>query len=525
MLATTAGLYWHVLFNDFINYDDTAYVTNNPYIRSGLTLKGIVWAFSTTYICNWHPLTWVSHMLDIQLFGLNPVGHHLVNVLFHLANTFLLFTFLRITTGAIWRSYCVALLFALHPLHVESVAWIAERKGLLSSFFWLLTILAYVAYTRNPKLSRYLPLVGFFFLGLLSKPMIITIPFVLLLLDYWPLGRLRIHAPAVGPTVSISQFTPLLRLVMEKLPLFALALASGIITYSAQKSGGAVNLLTPSSFWQNVANAFLAYMSYIGKMLWPTGLAVFYPFDASAIIPWTVISAVLCLLIISYLAIWGGMERKYLITGWLWYTGSLVPVIGLVRVGSQSMADRYTYIPLIGLFIIVVWGTTDLLENWRYKKQALFISAGSIIIAITVVTWIQIQFWRNPQTLFSHALKVTKNNWIAHYNLGSALLKQGKDKEALAHLLETVRINPGFFEAYNNIGIAYENFGNNFDAIKAYKIAIRSNPNFADAHFNLGLAYFKLGYHDLAMAEYRILQRISKDDALEFLRMISADVP
>jgi len=511
--------YWQLPGNDFINYDDPVYVTENPCVSQGITPVGVAWAFSTTHAGNWHPLTWLSHMLDVQLFGLNAAAHHVISLLFHLANSLLLFTILTRATGAVWRSCFVAMLFALHPLHVESVAWVAERKDLISTFFGLLTILSYVSYVRKQRFSLYLMTQGFFILGLMAKPMLVSIPFILLVLDYWPLKRLQLTSRATS-TAEESQGISIRRFILEKLPFLTLASASSIITYYAQKGSGAVNPLDHSSIIENIGNALIAYVIYIIKTFWPSKLSVFYPFDAASITLWPVIGATLCLVAISFIVIWKGCRQRYLVTGWFWFIITLLPVIGLIRVGSQSMADRYTYVPLVGLFIIISWGVPDLLEKYRLKKQALLISSVVILSVMMILTSLHLQYWRNSVTLFNHAIDVTKNNWFAHHNLGTALLKKGRPEEALTHFLETVRISPSYVTAYNNIGIAYEEVGNPVEAIKAYKLAIRINPAYADAHYNLGLAYLSVGNKDLALAEYQVLKRISSANAQEFLKVL-----
>lgn len=351
-------VFWQVRSHDFVNYDDDKYVTENRDVKAGLTTQSIIWAFTTTHASNWHPLTWLSHMLDISLFGLNPGWHHLTNLLFHIANTLLLFLILRGMTEEFWKSAFVAALFALHPLHVESVAWIAERKDVLSTFFWMLTILAYAYYVKHPVLRRYLFVLFSFLLGLMSKPMLVTLPFVLLLLDYWPLGRFQMEESGItrNPKKHKSkhpeyQKSIALRLVREKTPFFVLAGFSSIITFIAQQHGGTVRSLEFLPVKTRVANALISYVAYIGKMIWPFNLAVLYPHPGTTLPMWQTILAGLFLLFISYLVIRKVKKLPYLSIGWFWYVGTLVPVIGLVQVGAQSMADRYTYIPLIGLFI------------------------------------------------------------------------------------------------------------------------------------------------------------------------------
>ena len=361
-LATLIS-YSQVLNHDFIDFDDDMYVTRNENVQKGLTWQNIKWAFTTNQAYNWHPLTWLSHMLDCQLFGLKPAGHHFTSVLFHIANTLLLFLVFKSMTGNLWRSAFVAALFALHPLHVESVAWIAERKDVLSTLFWLLTMAAYVRYVRKPGPKWYLLTILAFAMGLMAKPMLVTLPFILLLLDYWPLARFQF-----GQNIKDTEWKILYRLFVEKIPLFIITIITSVITFIVPKGSGAVPGLKELSLMPRLTNALISYVKYIEKMFWPSRLAVFYPRAVDAIPTWQILAALLLLLIISGLAVWLARSRKYLLVGWLWYLGILVPVIGLVQVGDQAMADRYTYVSLIGLFIIVVWGLNDLLEKWKYHK-------------------------------------------------------------------------------------------------------------------------------------------------------------
>ncbi len=376
--------FWQVTRCDFINYDDDKYLTDNSHVQDGLTVEGITWAFTTGYAANWHPLTWISHMVDVQLFGLQPGWHHLTNLLFHLASTLLLFLVLHRMTKALWQSAFVAALFALHPLHVQSVAWVAERKDVLSTFFWMLTMGTYASYVAKPGLKRYLTLLLCFALGLMAKPMLVTLPFVLLLLDYWPLQRLEqkrppqeglskdksTTSPVRIPVQPVGHW-PLIRpLLIEKIPLFALAALSSIVTYLVQHHGGAVQSLETFPPGVRMANAFVSYITYMVKMLWPTNLAVFYPYPTSWPL-WQVLGSAALLITITVLVIRGAKKRPYAAVGWFWYVGTLVPVIGVVQVGRQALADRYTYIPLVGLFIIVAWAVPELLKKWPYRKETL----------------------------------------------------------------------------------------------------------------------------------------------------------
>ncbi|MBL7207805.1 MAG: glycosyltransferase family 39 protein, partial [Desulfobacterales bacterium] len=399
LALTVLAVYWQVGNHEFVNYDDKDYITENQHVQAGLTLKSIAWAFTSTHAGNWHPLTWLSHMLDCQIYGLNPCGHHFTSVFFHILNSILLFLVFKRMTGAFWKSAFVAALFALHPLHVESVAWAAERKDVLSAFFWMLTMGSYIRYVERPGTNRYLLVLLFFALGLMAKPMLITLPFVLLLLDYWPLGRFHVRKPeaaqpseekpqkdtkskkrksrkrlaknavqAKKTTGSDYQWSLALSLLWEKIPLFVLAAASSVVTFFVQQSGGAVRSLDALPLFVRISNALVSYISYIVKMILPHNMAILYPHPKDFSI-WQVAGACLLLACISFIAIRSMKRYPYFAVGWLWYLGTLVPVIGLVQVGLQSMADRYTYIPLTGIFIIIAWGISDLAAKWCYKKE------------------------------------------------------------------------------------------------------------------------------------------------------------
>jgi tetratricopeptide (TPR) repeat protein len=497
--------------HEFINvYDDKPYVTENNHVKDGLTLEGLTWAFTTAYASNWHPLTWLSHMTDCQLFGMNPGWHHITNLLFHTLNTLLLFIILKRMTGHLWRSAFVAALFSLHPIHVESVAFVAERKDVLSTFFWMLTIWGYIWYLDRPGLNRYLPLLLFFILGLLAKPMLVTLPFVLLLLDYWPLNRFG-FGPS-GASGKQQRKSPGLLLIWEKAPLFALAAASSVVTLFAQKSGGAVGSLEEYPIGGRIGNALISYIYYLGKMIWPHSLAVFYPY--SEMLPsWQVAGACLLLLCISLVVIMTMKQLPYLAVGWLWYIGTLVPVIGLVQVGDQAMADRYTYIPLIGIFVAVAWGVSELLGPWRHREKVLSAAGTAIISVLLVVTWVQVGYWRDSITLFQHALDVTSNNHMAHNNLGSAFDNQGRKKEAFVHWFEAVRIKPEFPEAHYNLGTVLQDQGKIKEAIGHYHESLRIRPEFPQAHYNLATALAGEGNLDEAISHYLEALRIDPGHA------------
>lgn len=477
-------VYWQVGGHQFINLDDDVYVYENQPVRAGLTARGVGWAFKTFNASNWHPLTWLSHMMDVQLFGLNPGRHLYTNLVLHILNTLLLFLALRRMTGAIWRSSFVALLFALHPLHVESVAWVAERKDVLSTFFWMLTLVAYSFYAERPaSWRRYMLVVAGLALGLMAKPMLVTLPFVLLLLDWWPLKRLRWQR-ADGPGELWSQSLPLVR---EKLPLFALVAASSVVTYLAQTYGGAVKSLTRFPLSVRLPNVVAAYAGYIGKMFWPSGLAVYYPYQISRP-AWQTWGAALFIAGMTTLVIWAARKRGYLLTGWLWYLGTLIPVIGLVQVGEQAMADRYTYVPLVGLFLAIVWGAADALAKWSHQRIVTAFAAVVLTITLCGLTWWQVRHWRDNFTLYEHTLSVTNDNYVINNNLGYALSRAGRRAEGIEHLNEALRIKPDFFEAHNSLGAALTEEKRLDEALTHFEAAIRITPDDPKVHSNMGAA-------------------------------------
>jgi tetratricopeptide (TPR) repeat protein len=582
VLATTV-VYWPAQRLGFTNYDDGEYVYENPHVVGGLTLKNLAWAFSTFHASNWHPLTWVSHMLDCQWFGLDPGGHHLINALFHIANTLLLFGVLNRMTVAPWRSAFVAALFALHPLHVESVAWVAERKDVLSMFFGLLTIAAYGRYvekfavhgraavprghprTRSstsrppttdmpqhvptddnrPRRSAALPPMDyaltllFFALGLMAKPMAVTLPFVLLLLDYWPLGRTRLAGAAGGKGQGIS----LARLFKEKLPFFALAAASSVVTCFAQRR--AVLPLDRLSIGDRMANAVVSYVRYLGNALWPENLAAFYPQQR-----WTataVLGAIAVLVLVTVVATLKARREPHFIVGWLWYLGTLVPVIGLVQVGSQSMADRYTYLPLVGVFVMVAWAVPGHAVERRTGRRIVAVLAVLLLSVCAVLSRRQLGYWRSGVTLFGHAVAVTKDNFVASYDLGSALLNEGRPEEAVGQFKQALQIKPRNAEAHFKLGFALallgrlseaaahyqeslrlkpndaarqyglanllRSLGRVPEAIGHYEQAVRLKPDFAEAHFNLGLVLSQAGRIDDAIAQFEQALKLKPDYA------------
>jgi hypothetical protein len=417
LAASTAAVFWQVHSFDFISYDDGSYVYENPHVLSGLTSEGVVWAFTTGESANWHPLTWLSLMLDSQLFGRDPGWFHLVNVFIHIANALLVFIVLRKMTQALWPSFFVAAAFAFHPMHIQSVAWIAERKDVLSTLFWMLTLLAYVNYVKRPGLLRYMTTILLFALGLMAKPMLVTLPFVLLLLDYWPLNRFGPQTAKTSGRQS-SKSDPIgfkhqvYRLVIEKIPFFVLCAISSVITFLVQQSSGAVVDITTWPQSSRVTNAFISYAKYIGKMFWPQDLAIFYPFDPVGFPFWQIVLCILLLLFISIFVIYAGRKRGYLPVGWFWFVVTLLPVIGFVQVGNQALADRYTYIPYIGLFIMIAWGLPELLWALPFKRIMIFSFAAIILTALAICTNIQLKYWQNTFTIFTHAIAATQGNYL-----------------------------------------------------------------------------------------------------------------
>ncbi|MGO9021952.1 MAG: tetratricopeptide repeat protein [Syntrophobacteraceae bacterium] len=656
--------FWQVSHCDFISYDDPKYVTENIHIRQGITIQAIRWAFTTVYASNWHPLTWMSHMLDVQLFGLNPHGHHLINLLFHISNSLLLFFVFHRITKAPWKSAFVAALFALHPLHVESVAWVAERKDVLAAFFWMLTMAAYIHYVERrtedkrqrtddgrqrtedgrrrtedgrrrtedgekwtgifhspSSVLRYLAVLTFYALGLMAKPMLVTLPFVLLLLDYWPLQRFeqktsaegirtevskqgagsgeqgarsetqnpkleqkprsankrksgkrstdqgivsssvlrpaasqkigrelgthkivpRLEASTSGQNVkpgpersegpafyARSERSPRTRnavrvpssvvrpLLWEKLPLFALAALSCIVTFIAQQKGGAVKSIQIFTPGVRIANALVSYILYIRKMIWPADLAFFYPHPRSLPL-WQVLGAALLLIAVTSIVIRKAKRYPFLPVGWLWFTGTLVPVIGVVQVGGQAMADRYTYIPLIGLFSMAAWGIPALFENWRYRKEALFTMWVLALPCLFVVTWAQLGYWRNSIALCDHTLKVTDHNDTVHTCRGTTYAKLGNYRQAIEDYDKAIQINPAYALAYLNRGVAYGHIDNQRQAISDFDRAIEINPVDADEYFSRGIAYVKLGNQGQAVLDFDRAIQINPEYALAYI--------
>lgn len=520
LLVLVSSVYWQVGGFGFVNIDDDQYVSDNAPVLRGLTREGISWAFTTFRAANWHPLTWLSHMIDVELFGNDPGWHHRMNVLFHLLDTELLFLLLWRMTGGLWQSAFVAALFGVHPLHVESVAWVAERKDVLSTLFWLMTMGAYLLYVRRPGTVRYLSVVLFFALGLMCKPMLVTLPFVLLLIDWWPLGRLGREGSSRESRWRISG-AALIRRTSEKLPLLVLSAMSCIVTYVAQSSGGAMPPSEQVPIGWRISNAVVSYVAYLWKTIWPSPLAVFYPHPAAvdaAIPAWEIVGALLLFGGISF-ATYRQRHRPYLAVGWLWYLGTLVPVIGLVQVGGQAMADRYTYVPLIGIFIAAAWGVPEALAGWRYRSLTLGSTAVAVVVAFSLAAWGQVKHWKDSPSLFSHALAVTEKNWLAWNNLGLFHLSNGRAREAIPDFMESLRFRPQGANAWNYLGVAYLRLGRPQQSVEYFSESVRRNPDYFEPWFNLGLAYDKIGDREQAITSYREAVRIRPGHAEAWLKL------
>jgi len=509
LVLATLAVYWPVQQFDFVDFDDDIYITENPVVINGLTPEGFRWAFSSFHAGNWHPLTWLSHMLDCELFGRNPGKHHFINLLFHMANSLLLFLVFRKMTGGFWQSALTAAFFALHPLHVESVVWLAERKDVLSTFFWMLTMLSYAAYVERTGAFRYLLVFVCLVLGLMSKPMLVTLPFVLLLMDYWPLRRIRFQRS--GSQLSDTAMPPI-RLLLEKVPLFAVVLLSSVVTFNAQQHGGAVKSLEVFPLGARIANSVVSYISYIIKMIWPAKMAILYPYPQE-IAWWKVAGASAILVAITVAVIRVAVKKPYAAVGWFWYLGTLVPVIGLIQVGNQSMADRYTYVPLVGIFIMIVWGLSDLSAHSRHRNKWLPVSAAGSIMVVMAVTMNQVTYWKNSISLYEHALAVTSDNYAIHNNLGYVLAEQGRTAEAIRHYREALRIRPGFSSAHINLGLALAKREWIEEAIYHYQEALRLKPDSAKAYNNLGAALEKQGRYDEAVTHFHEALRIQPGQA------------
>jgi tetratricopeptide (TPR) repeat protein len=506
----TLALYWPATRHEFINYDDQLYVTDNTHVQAGLTWESVKWAFlnADSKFGYWHPLTLLSHMLDCQMYGLNPWGHHLTSILLHALNTVLVFLLLRRLTGAVWRSAAVAALFGWHPLHVESVAWVAERKDVLSACLGLLSLLFYTRYAKKQKkVNEVQPVLDsrlstfdyalslfFFALGLMSKPMLVTLPFVMLLLDWWPINR------ASGWR----------RLVPEKIPFFAVAAVAGVMTFAMSKQTGALASDEVLSWGARSANALVSYCRYLGKLFWPADMAVFYPHPGH----WPVKEVLLAGMLLTGLSAWCFWQRRrhpFLLMGWLWFIGTLVPVIGLLQVGNFSMADRYSYIPSLGLFIMVIWGAHEMTRGWRYQVTGLAAAGSVVMILLMGLTRQQVGYWQDSETLFRHAIAATENNCLAYNELGGSLFNKGQTDDAITQFQEAIRLKPDYLQAYNNLGNALVQAGRMDEAISQFQTITRLRPDFAEGHYNLGDTLAKKGLKDDAIREFREAIRLKPD--------------
>ena len=501
LVVLTWLVFGQTLWHDFINYDDPRYVYENTKITGGLSISGIAWAFTHIHSLNWHPLTTISHMLDCQLYGLKAGWHHFTNVLLHTLAAMLLFLALQqmtggpSRTGSIWRSAFVAAVFAIHPLRVESVAWIAERKDVLSGVFFMLTLLAYLYYVRVPRIRGYLLVVFLFACGLMCKPMLVTLPFVLLLLDYWPLDRIK---------------GQLWKRVAEKIPLIALSAVSSVITFLVQK--GALGRTEELPILERINNAVVSYVLYIWQMLWPVNLAVFYPHPENRLPLWEIVSCFLLLICITVTAIALRKQRPYLLTGWLWYLGMLVPVIGLVQVGWQGRADRYTYLPQIGLYIAVTWAVTDLTALYRHQRATLSTAAIVVIAALSCCAWVQTSYWRDSETLFRHALAVTTNNDVAENNLGIVFLRQGKLDEAISLLQSATDLRPDNSPAHENLAKALLQKGQVADALVHYRKLFELQPDNMEVHNIVGTVLVQQGRVQEGVEEWQKVLSVEPDN-------------
>ncbi|MCX7722284.1 MAG: tetratricopeptide repeat protein [Verrucomicrobiae bacterium] len=528
LCVVTLAVYLPVVRHDFVNYDDPVYVTENAYVQAGLTLDSIAWAFSTGRSGNWHPITWLSLMLDSELYGTWPGGFHSTNLLLHTANTLLLFWLLHRLTGALWRSAFVAALFALHPLHVESVAWVAERKDVLSTFFGLLALMAYAQYARTSpnesaaRRKRYFTTLALFALGLMSKAMLVTWPFVMLLLDFWPLRRIKSHfdtpttradAAETSPTEANARSehaVPLKKLVLEKVPFLVLSACISVITLITQGQTDALASSRLLPVANRLAHVPVAYLRYIGKTIWPDGLAVFYPYKMigwDTALPYAAWAA----LVAITLAVCAYTRRQpYLFTGWFWFVGTLVPVIGLIQVGRQSIADRYTYIPLIGLFILASWGLSRMMHVLRVPALAMRVACAALLVATATATRLQLRHWQNSRSLFEHALRVTDRNELAHNNLGAVLMAQGELDAARQHFEAALKVNPNHYWSWMNLGVALVQGGQVEEGLVLLKRLVAMWPTLT-SHFNYGTVLLNIGDYGKAVEHLQFVVKLQPD--------------
>lgn len=500
LLLLTVVVFWQVTGHEFIIFDDPEYVFNNIHVTTGITLSNLRWAFNS-YLINWHPLTWISHMVDVQIFGLVSRYHHLINLLIHVINTALLFSVLYLMTNEFDKSLFVASLFAIHPLHVESVAWVAERKDVLSTLFGLLTVLAYVKYVSLSSLRYYLLMCILFACCLMAKPMLVTLPVILLLFDFWPLNRMsEQRVTMVSFSTKFNSYTSMFKLILEKLPLVILAIGSSIITIIAQKEGGAVASLDVVPLSLRSANAIISYFKYLQKMVWPTELSIIYPLQQN-ISTYEVIIALITCSAMCCVVLYYRKKFLYLPVGWFFFVISMIPVIGLVQVGSQAMADRYTYMPYTGLFMMITWGFVDFTAHWKRQRVVLAATATIVIASLSIVTWKRVGDWQNSITIFSQAASVVGNFYLVQNQLGVALSENNSIEAAIDHLESAIRDKPNFAQAHYNLGNAFEKSGDTLKAVESFSMAILYKPEFIDAYFNRAILYARLGKFRYALSD------------------------
>ncbi len=517
LAALVFVVYGQTLTSGFVGYDDSDYITENPYVIDGLTHEGVVWAFTTTLHSHWHPVTWLSHMTVSEFFGLNPGAHHGVNLLLHLANSLLLFIILRGMTGTVWRSALVAALFALHPMNVEPVAWVTGRKDVLSTFFLMLTMWSYGIYVKNPGIWKYLLCLLCFCLGLMTKSMLVTVPGILLLLDYWPLNRLRI---GFSNENSHHQWISIFRIVLEKVPFFLLSAVLGIVTITVFNQEITTDVINANPLVERAAMSVMHYWEYLGKMLWPSHMAFTYS-HPDVYSPLKIFGGWAFLVCTTALILWSARRVQYLVVGWLWFLGTFIPVIGLVQTGGWGMADRYAYVPFIGLFIIITWGSDDIIAKWKWRfgRQGLIITAALLISVMTVTAWFQAGYWKDDVALGMRALDVTGGKTNVYNNLGVALEKQGRTNEAIRYYQEALRINPSYVRAHFGLGNALAKKGRTDEAIKSYQEVLRINPDHSKSHYNMGVLLEKKGMEQDAARHFSEVLRIHPDFAETFNKM------
>jgi len=517
LVVITVAIYAKVANFPFCEIDDRDYVSENSQVAAGLTVDSITWAFTSFHASNWHPLTWISLMADSQLFGTDPRGYHLVNVILHALSTVLLFVLFNVMTGTLWRSAFVAACFALHPLHVESVAWISERKDVLSALFWMITLICYGVYVQKSKRSMYVLSLLAFALGLMAKPMLVTIPVILLLLDFWPFGRFKMQSPmkmAQGDKPCDGSGVPFSNLLAEKVPYLALSLASSVITFYAQSHGGAVTSLAKHSIIMRVNNALWSAIDYVSKMVYPLDLAIFYPY--APIPAWKALCALFLISSVLYISVKHVHDYPWLVTGWLWYLVTLLPVIGLIQVGTQAMADRYTYIPYIGLFMMVSWGAGELWQRVPKLRKAISFSAGGLLLFFSVATWAQLGYWQDNASLLAHAIEVTKDNYFSSYALALAYERQGATQLAIEQFKNAIKSypdNPEIDLLYFHLGSLLDNEGKSSEAVGYFEEVIKRKPQDWKAYYNMGLALGKLRKIDDALNSYHKAIELAPENA------------